>query len=360
MSAFRYSCPDTCRPPQCFCPRPDPPGGLSPAHTPQFVLLSFDDAVDQKIFDFVHPIFTHIKNPNGCPISATFFITTDYSDYWLIERLSREGHEIAVHTMTHKTNEKTDLKTWRAEIIGARDAFAKLSQISKDKIIGFRAPFLHHNKESFQVVFDEHFLYDSSVTETVGYLSKDPLSRIWPYTLDYGIAQRCFVGICPEKAFPGLFEIPLYAWSEKNGQEKVAMDPLGSREEIRDLLLRNFRDRLRGNRAPFCVFLHGQWLQDEGHRAALLDLLDEATKERDVWFVSLTQLIEFMRRPKPSAEVGSLFQCPSNPSGPEICDGRDNDGNGEVDEGLVHECRYPEGSFRTCAPCPTVWPTVRK
>ncbi|HTL47100.1 MAG TPA: polysaccharide deacetylase family protein [Verrucomicrobiae bacterium] len=352
-SSVSYQCPPSCQSPQCFCASDNPPAGLKPSELPQLVMVSFDDAVTPEVFDLVRPALER-RNPNGCPLPATFFVTTDETDYWLVQRLHAQGNEIAVHTMTHRTSEKTGGKKWRSEILGARDALSALSLIPKDEIAGFRAPYLRHNKESFRIVYEAGFVYDSSITEIVGALSRSPGAMIWPYTLDYGPAQRCFVGVCPDAGLKGLFEIPMHAL--RRGSEQIAMDPAGTKDEIAGTLKQNFMDHYEGNRAPFGVYLHGAWLKDPGHAAALEEFLEDALSRENVWFATMAQVVAFMRGPVPAAEAGKFFSCPAPEPEPETCDGRDNDGNGETDEGLVHECRYPEGRFRTCAPCPEAWP----
>lgn len=40
------------------------------------------------------------KNPNGCEIRATFFISHEWCDYQLVQNLYADGHEIASHTVS--------------------------------------------------------------------------------------------------------------------------------------------------------------------------------------------------------------------------------------------------------------------
>lgn len=62
--------PRFCRLPDCYCGGSTIPGGYEPKDIPQFVLLTFDDAVNglnQKFFD---ALFKNRNNPNGCPIKV--------------------------------------------------------------------------------------------------------------------------------------------------------------------------------------------------------------------------------------------------------------------------------------------------
>lgn len=350
-----YRCPGTCRPPACVCPSPDPPGGLRPEETPQFILLTFDDAVYDEVYRLMEKVLGH-RNPDGTPLRATFFVTTDYSDYWLIQRLHAEGHEIADHTMTHTTGLNTGRRVWETEIGGAREILGRLALIPKDEISGFRAPYLYHNEASFDTIYALGFRYDASVVEDPGTVSKDDSSFIWPYTLDYGIAQTCKVQKCTRKGYPGLFEIPLWAMGGRDAMRPAGTDRSTLFKALQDKILA----REKGNRAPFGLFLHAFWLTEAKERVdALNDFLDWASKRPEVRFITMSQLVSFMQHPVPLSQLGdqaSMRQAKGK-TGPEICDGFDNNGDGRIDEDLVHECHYEGRSFRTCAECPAVWPT---
>lgn len=77
-------------------------GGIIPVEqTPQIVLLTFDDAVN----DLNRPLYTDLfengrKNPNGCPITATFYVSHEWTDYSQVQNLYADGHEMASHTVS--------------------------------------------------------------------------------------------------------------------------------------------------------------------------------------------------------------------------------------------------------------------
>lgn len=76
-------------------------GGLNVSATPQIVLLTFDDAVNDINKDIYVEIFEHgRKNPNGCPISATFYVSHEWTDYVQVQNLYADGHEMASHTVS--------------------------------------------------------------------------------------------------------------------------------------------------------------------------------------------------------------------------------------------------------------------
>jgi len=69
--------------------------------TPQIVIMTFDGAVNLNNFDHYQRVFTsERKNPNGCPIRGTFFVSHEYSNYNMIQQLAHDGHEIATETIS--------------------------------------------------------------------------------------------------------------------------------------------------------------------------------------------------------------------------------------------------------------------
>lgn len=78
--------------------------------------------------------------------------------------------------------------------------------IPSQKIQGFRAPFLNYTKDTLNIISQQGFLYDSSSSAVTD-------DAYWPYTLDNGMANDCWTGICAagEVKLPGLWEIPMYS-----------------------------------------------------------------------------------------------------------------------------------------------------
>ncbi|KAJ3265116.1 hypothetical protein HDU76_012088, partial [Blyttiomyces sp. JEL0837] len=79
----------------------------------------------------------------------------------------------------------------------------------------------------------------------------------------------------------------------------------------------------------------------------------------DVWYVTNTQLIQWILNPVPAANMASFLPCNApkvDASQPEICDGLDNKGTGQPDSGLVLTCGFPDSSFQSCFGCPDTVP----
>lgn len=93
--------PATCVFPACVCPSVNPPKGMDPKTVPQFFTLTFDDAIQAPTVPVAAALMSPHRNPNGCPIKATWFAQTLYSDYSLIQQWYAAGNEVADHTMNH-------------------------------------------------------------------------------------------------------------------------------------------------------------------------------------------------------------------------------------------------------------------
>lgn len=76
-------------------------GDLPPEDTPQIVLLTFDDSVNDLNKGLYSDLFEKGRtNPNGCPIAATFYVSHEWTDYSQVQNLYSSGHEIASHSVS--------------------------------------------------------------------------------------------------------------------------------------------------------------------------------------------------------------------------------------------------------------------
>lgn len=297
--------------PGAVLPSTSPPGGLSPSATPQMVVLTFDDGVTDESYALVSAALARHRNPNGHPIKATFFVSLDCTyDALAIRRLYADGHEIALHTVSHRTGTDSRLSRWTAEIGLEKRILARTCAIPEEDLVGFRAPGLRANDSALRAVFEQGLRYDSSFPERLGHLSRAPEALLWPYTLDQGLAQACPRERAPRGSYPGLFEIPL--WAQLDGRKAVtAMDPPAtlSSNEVVALWCKNFLARYEGNRAPYGIFLHTttptQWLSNPEHSAwrtgALSAFIAWALVHPDTWFVTCRDVVDYVESPVPAA-----------------------------------------------------------
>lgn len=65
------------------------------------IILTFNGAINQNNFEQYQKVFpSSRKNPNGCGIRGTFFVSHEYSNYNMVQQLAHEGHEIATETIS--------------------------------------------------------------------------------------------------------------------------------------------------------------------------------------------------------------------------------------------------------------------
>lgn len=76
--------PNDCRLPDCRCAGIDIPGNVPLHETPQFVTITFDDAVTFLNNEYYQQAFPNRVNPDGCPVAATYYISHEYTDYSLV------------------------------------------------------------------------------------------------------------------------------------------------------------------------------------------------------------------------------------------------------------------------------------
>lgn len=117
----------------------------------------------------------------------TFFVLGQLYDWYpeVIEKIAREGHEIAYHTHSH------DILKTKKDLIHSLKKSNKF--LKKFKPRGFRAPLFSVKEEYFSVLRDYGFEYDSSVYDA--YLSRGlvngllelPVSRLFRLPVGSGV-----------------------------------------------------------------------------------------------------------------------------------------------------------------------------
>jgi len=301
---------ETCDPnsncvlPDCLCANIEIPGGLQETKIPQLVFLTFDDGITVGNYPLYQQIFDgKRKNPNGVPISGTFFVTHEYNDYNMTHQLYRQGHEIALHSITHKSDVnywKTLNETmWKLEVEEQKAQMARFAKIPEDKIVGFRSPFLQGGGDPmYNVLQGAGFKYESS----------RPSWRfrpvLWPYTADFQTIQDCQIEPCPVEAHPGFWVHPLVDYLGGNDSPCAFVDTClptpESAEDTYNLLRDNFDDHYNSGKAPFGVYTHAAWILNEEKpfiRTGYLKFIDEILKLKDVYIVSVSQGLDWIQNP---------------------------------------------------------------
>lgn len=314
--------PSVCQLPECFCSKDAThiPGDLEPIHTPQMIILSFDDAINVENFQlYDEKIFTpNRKNPNGCPIRGTFFVSHQYTDYQKVQKLWQDGHEIGIHSITHRGPEdwwkiNATIEDYFDEFVGQANIINKFANVRMEEIEGrrlmkpfnaeyffhvhfpgLRTPFLKVGwNRQFLMMKEFGFVYDSSIVAPA--FTNPPL---WPYTLDFKIPHAC-VGSnhCPSRSYPGVWEMVMNQLEIDDGS-CVYVDQCPANlngDDIFHMFLHNFKRHYSTNRAPLGIYLHSTWFKRQDYMDAFSKFVDYVLKLPDVYFVTNHQAIGWLK-----------------------------------------------------------------
>lgn len=116
-------------------------------------------------------------------------------------------------------------------------------------------------------------------------------------------------------------------------------------------LLKNFNRHYHSNKAPFGLYFHSAWFNTAHHKNGFLRFIDHIGKNKDVYFVTKWQLLQWMMQPTPLIRLKSFqpFQCDYSDRPacrqPKVCSTSHRDGP-----------RY----LKTCQKCPKHYPWVGK
>lgn len=207
---------EVCQPPDCRCFDSVLDENIPIANTPQLVMLTFDDAVTAQIYDLVQPIFEDIENPDGCPAAATWFVSHEYTDYSKVHALWADGHEIALHSISHSpyTNYWANISPEELiqEFGEQKQLMSHFANINADDIKGIRVPlFQLSGNQTFETIKELGLEYDSS------WPTRNTNPGKWPYSLDFLSSQDCPIGVCPTASLPGVWVMPLMNWEDTEG-----------------------------------------------------------------------------------------------------------------------------------------------
>jgi len=299
-----------CTLPDCFCSTDGTkiPGDLQPNDVPQMIIITFDDAVNDGNWDlYQKDIFPEkFKNPNGCGIHGTFFVSHQYSNYAMVQKLWNQGHEISVNGVTGRGPEEwwgedATIEDWFDEMVGAANIVNRFGGIDMEDLRGVRVPYLSVGwNRQFLMMKEFGFVYDSSITTPV---SNPPL---WPYTLDYRIPHKCIGNRhCPSRSFKGIWEMPLnqIVMEDFSCAMIDSCPPYFSESELTEIFMKNFRRHYDTNRAPLGLYFHTLWFKQTKNKNAFKKFLVEMVKMKDVYIVSNWEAIQWMRDPTPLSQM---------------------------------------------------------
>merc|ERR1712241_454867 len=118
--------------------------GIDNTQMPQIVYLTYDDAFTATAEEkYYRALFNGTyRNPDNCPIRATHFISAQYTDYTLMNQYRNMGHELASHSITHRTNStywsNMNKDEWAAEFVGLRQMIGQFANVPTEEVTGIR------------------------------------------------------------------------------------------------------------------------------------------------------------------------------------------------------------------------------
>nr|XP_036226970.1 chitin deacetylase 1 isoform X1 [Bactrocera oleae] len=324
------------------------------------VSSEFDDAVNFENFDLYTQILfsPNNRNPNGCPIKGTFFVSHQYTNYQFVQKLWNDGHEISVHSVTHRGPEiwwskNATIEDWFDEMVGQANILNRFANIRMEDIRGMRVPFLRIGwNRQFLMMKEFGFVYDASM---VAPFSNPPL---WPYTLDFKMPHTCTGQNCPSRSYPGIWEIVINQLEVGDftcGMIDSCPSQLNG-DDVYRMLSHNFKRHYLSNRAPFGLYFHATWFNNNNYLEAFLRFMDDLQKLSDVYFVTQQQVIQWMRRPKITPHLNTFdpWGCkPRQWESPEVACSIPN--TCKLRSRVLQQDRY----LYTCNECPTQYPWIR-
>ncbi|MBE2186799.1 MAG: polysaccharide deacetylase family protein [Rhodothermales bacterium] len=333
-SASAYTCPASCVAPNCQCGTTTPTPAIAASEIPQFLVVTAGDCINTSSEALLAPVLFDgsLHNPDGRPLPITYYLSLEgcatgngTSSAPLVKARYDAGHEIAVHTRTHSTGSSTGATTWTNEITYVKTWLQDAGLNVARDVKGFRAPYLATNNTMFTVLAQQGFLYDASVMESPFYstVSTGLGGFLWPYTFDYGRAQRCSSWApgnnCPTSSLPGLWEVPVYEYvstanPDANPNYYGSMDLGGPQaysgyptrfegQALLDIYAMHFDARYAGNRAPMTLPFHADGFDSEARQRDVRTAIAAMLAHPNVWAVTTTGLIEWMQNPMPASQM---------------------------------------------------------
>ena len=280
----------------------------------------------------------------------------DHANYSVAQKLSQNGHEIAVHSVTHNPGrdywKNATTEEWGKEMSGMRAYLRWYANLSRP-IYGMRVPhFRVYGENQFLMMQEQGFLYDSSIA------APHHSPPLWPYTLHSRVPHRCSPGQrCPVKIHP------VWEMVVNRIDGKCVLDCNGnhggkfSGNKFYEFLNKKFKRHYEYNRAPFGIYRHwDEFKNAPGSLEILIKWIDDIlAKHDDVYFVTMIDVIRWIQNPSKLETVKDFEpwkdKCTDfSPMSSPICAGK-------VNRCDVHRKNDTKMySFDTCLPCPKFFP----
>ncbi len=365
------------------------PGNFQVSDIPMFVALGNDDNGRTDGINWIIDYMATKTNPpgngnagtfDGEPATMSFFNNSRHIEALVFEppadvkkawrKAFDSGHEMGNHTHSHPHGSSFTQQDWYDEMLSVFQWCAKPLDPNEtlpeedrgigldfNDIIGFRAPFLEYNDNTFkaEVHPDLGFVYDCSIEEgwecgDPGFPKQDGTDYYWPYTLNNnspGHQQLVAWGSKdPIDDYPGLWEMPVYCfiippddkcveygievglrsriqtniswfdtvdgkitgfdynlwyyWDEQDQTDKPLLSPaevLGTLKYSFDLRISTEPEK-EGNRAPFLLGFHSDQYSGAPEKQAVFeDFIDYVLTYDFVRVVSYKKVLDWCRNP---------------------------------------------------------------
>ncbi|KAG7174657.1 putative chitin deacetylase 1-like 1 [Homarus americanus] len=271
-------------------------------------------------------------------------------------------------SLSHRNNETfwstASVEELEQEMEGTRRIIDHFANITDNSVIGMRAPFLRvGGNNQFRMMEKVQLLYDSTMMAP---LQNPPL---WPYTLYYRMPHFCQGNNqqCPTRSFP-VWEMVINELDRRD--EPTVENQLPgcaiidscfssqpTTEQFYNFLQNNFDRHYLTNRAPLGLYFHSAFLKNNPEilNAFLAWLDDTLAANKDVYFVTMTQVLQWMQDPRPLNQLENYepWRESCDPKGPPFCHGVPSCGlnTDELPGETVH--------LTTCMSCPNKYPWLK-
>jgi len=151
---------------------------------PEIVILTFDVELSDSASE-MREILNILDERN---ITATFFVLGAFAETYpeLVREIS-QTHEVACHSMTHP---KLPLTSYEEKTLEIQKCKTLISNITKQEIHGFRAPYLMIDQETMNIAQEihcnknSHECYDSSLLDYNKFYPRPSLTEL-PISTNY-------------------------------------------------------------------------------------------------------------------------------------------------------------------------------
>jgi hypothetical protein len=133
-------------------------------------------------------------------VRATFFVIAEDLDHpvkaELLREITRRGHELGSHSLTHAPLRELSVEHKRREIFASRD---RIADALDQRPAGFRAPNFSIDRASIDLIAEAGYDYDSSIV---------PGARVPGYAQEHDHAPRLIAGELVELPLPAHRPLP--------------------------------------------------------------------------------------------------------------------------------------------------------